>query len=81
MYKIITGMIKIDSLELMESLSEIVNDTSKYEGQHVVNEEEDYIEIDDIDINCLGELRRRGFLTESDFDGASQVDVIKFYLD
>ena len=81
MYKTITGMIKIDSLELMESLSEIVNDTSKYEGQHVVNEEEDYIEIDDIDINCLSELRRRGFLTESDFDGASQVDVIKFYLD
>jgi hypothetical protein len=81
MYTIIKGMIKIDSLEIMESLSEIVNDTSKYEGQHVVNEEEDYIEIDDIDIKCLSELLKQGFLTETEFTAASQVDLIKFYLD
>ncbi|MFW9948519.1 MAG: hypothetical protein ACFFKA_00160 [Candidatus Thorarchaeota archaeon] len=75
------GYVKVDSEELMEELSEIVNEL-KHEHKLVIEEEEaDFLIIDNIEFDALDKIHNAGFFNDSEFLEASTVDQLKFYVD
>lgn len=76
MLKVITGWIKIDSKDLIEEISGIVN-----EHCYVEEEEEDYILVSELNEEVFEELYNKGFITEDEMNEALECDSIKFYMD
>lgn len=77
MLKVITGYIRVNSIDDMEKISEFINASDCT----IEEEEEDWMLVDDIDPFAMDILLHEGFISSSEHSEIREVDRIKFYVD
>ena len=76
MVKEVTGYIRVNSKDIMEKISGILN----YSTCVIDEEEEDYMMVTNIDYDAILELAKDGHITQDDYFEIAMVDVLKFHL-